>query len=244
MSSRILKLENLESVEALLWRPVGTPQPGPDDPHPNPESGHKDTEGQEQQPVATSPEIPQGPTWEEYQSLQLRIKELETLLPLREKEAREKARAQAQAEQQEKWSAALENSARSVAGLATFRPRLRREAEQDVVRLSLAMARRLLRREVSIDKEALIGLLRTALDRLDQRETSRVRVRPEDAAFITAYLDHIGSPQRIEVTPDPALERGGLIFETSRGEMDASIETQLEEIERGFADVLHRKAIA
>lgn len=240
MSSRILTPESLESIEALPWRAVGIPQPESEE-----TNSHQGEQAQEQQGHnSPNPDIPQGPTWEEYHSLQLRIKELETLLPLREKEARDKARSQAQIEQQEKWSAAIENAARSVADLATFRPRLRREAEQDVVRLSLAMARRLLRREISIDKEALIGLLRTALDRLDQRETSRVRVRPEDAAFVSAYLERIGSPQRIDVTPDPALERGGLIFETTRGEMDASIETQLEEIERGFADLLHRKAIA
>jgi hypothetical protein len=34
-----------------------------------------------------------------------------------------------------------------------------------------------------------------------------------------------------------------VLFATSRGELDASIETQLLEIERGFTDIIRRRAI-
>jgi flagellar biosynthesis/type III secretory pathway protein FliH len=40
------------------------------------------------------------------------------------------------------------------------------------------------------------------------------------------------------VSADPAQERGGVIFETSRGKLDVSIGTQLREIERGLTDRL------
>jgi len=39
---------------------------------------------------------------------------------------------------------------------------------------------------------------------------------------------------------DAALERGAAHFETEHGLFDASIETQLKEIERGFTDVVKR----
>jgi flagellar assembly protein FliH len=44
------------------------------------------------------------------------------------------------------------------------------------------------------------------------------------------------------VTPDPGLERGAAVLETARGELDASIETQLAEIERGFADLVEGRS--
>ena len=39
---------------------------------------------------------------------------------------------------------------------------------------------------------------------------------------------------------DPALKPGELFFETSQGTLDASVETQLREIERGLIDKLDR----
>jgi flagellar biosynthesis/type III secretory pathway protein FliH len=41
-----------------------------------------------------------------------------------------------------------------------------------------------------------------------------------------------------ELVADPALPPGGLVFETSRGDLEASIDNQLREIERGLTDRL------
>jgi flagellar assembly protein FliH len=76
------------------------------------------------------------------------------------------------------------------------------------------------------------------LDRLDAREVNRVRVHPADAPMIEQSLSRGGAFRKVvEVVPDPTLERGAAIFETVRGQFDASVDTQLQEIERGFADV-------
>ena len=48
-------------------------------------------------------------------------------------------------------------------------------------------------------------------------------------------------PPAVEVVSDGGLARGSAIFETSRGELDASAGVQLAEIERGFADALARR---
>jgi flagellar biosynthesis/type III secretory pathway protein FliH len=43
-------------------------------------------------------------------------------------------------------------------------------------------------------------------------------------------------PDHVEVIPDRTLERGSIIIDTKRGHIDASVQTQLAEIETGFAD--------
>jgi flagellar biosynthesis/type III secretory pathway protein FliH len=43
------------------------------------------------------------------------------------------------------------------------------------------------------------------------------------------------------VVPDAARELGSVVFETERGSLDASVDTQLEEIERGLTDRLRRQ---
>lgn len=148
------------------------------------------------------------------------------------KEAHQEAAAQIEAMQG--------RLARTIEELAGLRPRFRHEAEEDVVRLSLAIARRILRRELTVDPEALLGLVKASLEKIDLREVNRVRVSRQDAPVVSQFLEKMGLPHRIEVLGEPGLERGAAILESNRGTLDASIETQLGEIERGFADLMRR----
>ena len=137
---------------------------------------------------------------------------------------------------------AIERLSHAVAEMADLKPRLRHEAEEDVVKLAVAISRRILYREIATDPDALRGLVRAALDRLDAREVSRVRVHPLDAPSVNKHIQALPPPVRIEVSPDPALDRGAAIFETANGSFDASVSTQLNEIERGFADLVRRSS--
>jgi flagellar assembly protein FliH len=130
--------------------------------------------------------------------------------------------------------------ARSIEELAGLRARYRREAEQDIVQLALAVARRILHRELTMAPDALLGLVKAALERIEAREVHHVRVAREDAAMVSHFFEQMGLPHRIEVIADPGLERGGAILESNRGLLDASVDTQLKEIERGFADLVRR----
>jgi flagellar assembly protein FliH len=225
MSSKILQGPKSTTAQPLDWRQVRR-------------------EGGEAAAPAESPlagELPAAPEWGAYNALENRLREVEQHAPARERQARlagfEEGHAAAAAE----WQPALERAARSAVEIAGLRSRLRREAEEEVVRLSIAIARRILRREMNTDQDALLGLVKAALERIELRETHRLRVRPEDAPLMRALLDRIGSPHRVEVVADAALERGAAIFETERGNLDASVSTQLEEIERGFTELLQRK---
>ncbi|MBI4877810.1 MAG: hypothetical protein HY822_24525 [Acidobacteria bacterium] len=155
---------------------------------------------------------------------------------LREGEAAGLLRAAAQTEP------LLERLARTAGELAACRGRFRREAEQDLVRLALSVARRILHRELAVDPAAMLGLAKSALEQLDLRETHRLRLHPQDLHAIQPRLAELGLPPRLEIVPDAALERGAAVFETARGEMDASVDTQLAEISRGLADLLERRA--
>ncbi|MEN6534020.1 MAG: FliH/SctL family protein [Bryobacteraceae bacterium] len=135
----------------------------------------------------------------------------------------------------------IEQLARSIESLASLRPSLRRQAEEDVVRLALAIARRVIRRELTVDPEPLGGIVRTALEKLQGQEICRVRVWPEHEATLKHTLERLGAPSGIEIVADRSRQPGDVLFETARGVLDASIETQLQEVERGLADRLHRR---
>jgi flagellar assembly protein FliH len=134
--------------------------------------------------------------------------------------------------------AAVERFCRTVEELAGYRSHLRREAEVDLVRLALSIARRILHRELTVDPDALHGLVRAGLEKLTAAEVYRLRVHPEFVTAASECLKNAG--QAIEVVADAGLEPGGAVFETAQGLLDAGAETQLNEIERGFTDLHSR----
>lgn len=126
----------------------------------------------------------------------------------------------------------------TLASLAQTKRKLRQEGEVELLKLSLAIARRILHRELSIDTDALHGLVHAALQKLQNREISRVRVNPAGVDSVRTALERAGAAPAIEVACDATLKSGDVIFETQFGELDASIDSQLSEIQRGFADRL------
>ncbi|HTR34585.1 MAG TPA: FliH/SctL family protein [Bryobacteraceae bacterium] len=149
-----------------------------------------------------------------------------------------------QASGQQQMAAQLEamegRLARSIEELTGLRARFRHEAEEDVVELALAIARRVLHRELTVAPDALLGLVKAALEKIEAREVHRVRVSREDAPQVQRFFEEMGLPRRVEVIADPSLPRGAVILDSTRGLLDASVETQLLEIERGFADLVRR----
>lgn len=136
----------------------------------------------------------------------------------------------------------LERLARSIEELGHWRARLRREAEADMLRLALAIARRVLHREISADPDAMHGLVLGALEKLQGQEVSRVRVHPSHAAQLAGWLRAAPGGSAVEVVADPGRQPGDVVFETERGNLDASVDSQLREIERGLADRLRKNA--
>jgi flagellar assembly protein FliH len=136
----------------------------------------------------------------------------------------------------------VERLTRSIQEIANLRGRLRREAEADVVQLALAVARRVVRRELAMDCDALRGLVLAALEKLQGQEISRVKVHPSHAAMVTSCLQQLSTAGHVEVLPDPSREPGSVIFETTRGNLDVSVDSQLQEIERGLADRLRKQS--
>ena len=131
----------------------------------------------------------------------------------------------------------MERLSRSLADLATVRSRVRKTAESDLLKLAIAVARRVIHRELTLDPGSIEGLIRVALEKLESRELCRVRVHPNQEPVIRTLLARF-SAAPVELIPDGTLQSGDVLFETAHGTLDGSIEAQLQEIERGFADRL------
>lgn len=136
----------------------------------------------------------------------------------------------------------LDRLTRSIQEISNMRARLRREAEADVVQLALAIARRVIRREIASDPDALRGLVVAALEKLQGQEISRVKVHPSHVDLLKSCLQPLMNGGMLEVLADSSRELGSIVFETARGNLDASVDTQLQEIERGLTDRLRKQS--
>jgi flagellar assembly protein FliH len=137
--------------------------------------------------------------------------------------------------------AAQESQTRQLAGLAesfaTARERYLRDVEHEVVKLALAVAARILRREAQMDPLLLTGAARVALGQLASTTEVRLRVPPGELDLWTEAMALLPNlPLKPAVVTGDGLRTGDCIVETSLGTVDLGIRAQLGEIERGFFD--------
>jgi flagellar assembly protein FliH len=125
------------------------------------------------------------------------------------------------------------------------RDRYMSAVEQEVVKLALAVAARILRREAQMDPLLLTGAVRVALGQLSGSTQARLRV-PE--AELDLWREAIALVPNLAVRPvissGEGMRLGDCVIETELGSVDLGIRSQLGEIERGFFDRAGRVASA
>jgi flagellar assembly protein FliH len=124
-----------------------------------------------------------------------------------------------------------------IASFVQERDRYLHSVEQEVVKLALAIAARILRREAQMDPLLLTGAVRVALGQLSGSTEVRLRVPPAELDLWTeaiALLPNLSL--KPIVTPGEGMRLGNCVIETSLGSVDLGLRAQLVEIERGFFD--------
>lgn len=155
-----------------------------------------------------------------------------------ERVARERGRAEAQAQAQVELDQAVEalraRLTASLGELANLRAQMATRAERDLVQLALAIAKKIVQREVKVDHEVALTLTRVALGRLHNRAGATVRLHPDDYTYVMAHRERLNSEANVELIEDAAVGPGGCIVQSEMGEIDARIEQQFAEIEQDF----------
>lgn len=116
--------------------------------------------------------------------------------------------------------------------------------EGEVVRLALAIAARVLHREAHLDPLLLSGAVRVALEKLGDSSHVVMRVPPREVEPWKAFF-RAGSNLRIQpgILEDPSLSPGECLLATELGTIELGVRAQLEEIEKGFFDLLDRRPV-
>jgi flagellar assembly protein FliH len=109
-----------------------------------------------------------------------------------------------------------------------------RQTEKQMVHLALAIARRILQREVSLDPDLLLAMARVALERLGESARVTVRLHPEDYAAAGAARVTDFTTSTVTIVSDARLSRGACRVESDMGLLDVGIDAQLLEVGRAL----------
>lgn len=115
--------------------------------------------------------------------------------------------------------------------------RAQADADASLVRLALAIARAVVRREVALDAGVLERSISRAATLAASRKDLEIRVHPSDLEAADRFLPALASRLeglRARLAADPSVAPGGCRIVSDTGAIDADIESQLGEIERAL----------
>lgn len=118
--------------------------------------------------------------------------------------------------------------------LSSFKSDLYEPCEQEMVELTLAIAKKVIQREVE-DKETVLDCVRTAVKAVVAAGEIVIKVNPKDLEVLNANRNELarysGGVKGLKIEADEEIGKGGCIIETDYGEVDATINSLLSDVE-------------
>jgi flagellar assembly protein FliH len=118
------------------------------------------------------------------------------------------------------------------------------QMEEEVVRLALHVARKIMQRDVQTDPQVVVDVVRAALKKCHAQEDVVVYVNPMDRDTLSemrpALMQELRSIRHLRIEAKESIERGGALVECAIGELDVRLERQLGEVERAFEQMINQ----
>jgi len=125
-----------------------------------------------------------------------------------------------------------------VTQIALAREQLWQQQEPEMLALTLAIARQVVKTEVQQNPEVIRQVISNAIRRATDKENIRIRVSIADSLGVKEMRDDllevIDGLRHLEIIDDRRVGDGGCVIETNAGTIDAKIETQLGEVARAL----------
>jgi flagellar assembly protein FliH len=147
-------------------------------------------------------------------------------------------RAEAEETVRREWMDRLTEAKALLEDAYRMKERIIQEAEPFLIELSVAIAGKIVDRELERSPEWVIELIRKALARRREQGVVTLCVAPGQLGFVLAARDElemaVDSQAELQIVPDPTVADRGCVIRTSFGSIDARIDTQLEEIKQAL----------
>lgn len=139
-------------------------------------------------------------------------------------------------------AAGLSHLKEIAAQLELFKQKIYAQAEKDIVDLALAVSKKILGQEVTNNPDAVLAVVKTALQRVTDHTRITIRLNPSDLETVkkaeprlSAYFENSSA---VDYEADECIAQGGCLIETNFGDIDARLDHQFQAI----AEVLRSDA--
>ena len=126
------------------------------------------------------------------------------------------------------------------------RAEILQETEAQVVELVLLVAKKVVKVISENQKSVVVQNIQQALRKLKTKSDVIVRVNLADLQLATEHVKDFvqmtENAKKLQIVEDSTVDRGGCVIETDFGEIDARIQSQLNELEERILDVAPIKA--
>jgi flagellar assembly protein FliH len=116
------------------------------------------------------------------------------------------------------------------------------KAEREIVKIALAVARKILAREIDENPTVILPIVKTALEKVRDQESIIIRVNPIDYDIVVQSKRDlqimIGCEDALSVVSDNTVSPGGCMIDTPYGTVDASLDIQFEAIKRALEEIM------
>jgi len=134
----------------------------------------------------------------------------------------------------EKAISYLNTLAEAATAATTLRRKIRQEAHEELVALAVAIAERLVRREITCDRSILLERVQDFLTELDDATSVTLRMHPIDLAYAESCKDDwrqlFGAVEHLRLEESHDLQQGDMRIETPTTSLDARIDSLLATI--------------
>ncbi|HOK41674.1 MAG TPA: FliH/SctL family protein [bacterium] len=114
--------------------------------------------------------------------------------------------------------------------------------ENDIIHLTFDIAKKIIKQEIKSDRNIILNNLRYVIKKISDCKIIRIFVNPEEIQILKEYQSEIKSKlpslEKIEFIADNNIDVGGCKVETEFGSFDASIKTQILELEQELLENL------
>ncbi|MEO8736321.1 MAG: FliH/SctL family protein [Edaphobacter sp.] len=172
--------------------------------------------------------------------LSLQTQQIAMQLDLAKREAVTESRERWQEELEERVAVERAQVMRTCEEFAKERARYFAGVEAEVVKLALAIAARVLHREAKLDPLLLTAAVRVALEKVADNSTTILRVPvTEVERWQKVFMPELKA--EVQLVEDERLGAGECVLETNVGRVELGVSAQLEEIEKGFFDLMQQR---
>ncbi|GAB6137656.1 FliH/SctL family protein [Halanaerobaculum tunisiense] len=114
------------------------------------------------------------------------------------------------------------------------------QVSSEVLELVTAISRQVINRELSLDDSLILDLVKDALLAIEEEKEVKIRINPQDLEVLSTAKEELiktSNLEEIELVTDQSIDLGGCIIETDFGGVDATISSQLAQIEEELRTV-------